>query len=528
MTTLQVWNVDDLARRYSSVLLSRRLVRAFAAATLVASVVLIGVGIVMPLFLPTVEREPSESLLALAALFGILAIAIALFLGLTYLYVRLLSALATGARRPITIFLLVALATTLVMGWVDVVRATGADAVGPWSFLAFGALLIHILTGAAFVVGPMELRRASADVRTVLAEPRAMQGIRAETARLLHLPDLRAFARPGRWRAWAFVGLSLLLEGFAFYWLLEWPDQLHRAAERPLPPGLAGMGHLTIVAGGCALMIAGLLIAFVLIRLLLRLARACRLKARRLTLRTAADVLEGDTRAPVLFLRSFEAEQVPLKGARVRWFLRAFDPGSEHGTLEEMIVQNLTYIGPVVAIADPSRAETPVGAARWRLDHDEWQRFVEQQITAAGLIVIGLAQSAGLRWEVEAVRRIPGARDKAIFVCPPESSQSADVLTRIADALGCDRNVLASRMGKGHALIGAHPSKEGPIVFAASELTEMAYYVALRACLVQLRAASGVATEASTTTGESPGTTIPGSPAARTPRTTPCTSARRS
>jgi hypothetical protein len=237
-------------------------------------------------------------------------------------------------------------------------------------------------------------------------------------------------------------------------------------------------------------------------------------------------VLEGDSRPPVLFLRSFEAEHVPLQGARVRWFLRAFDPGSEYGTLEEMIVQNLTYVGPIVAIADPSREETPVGAARWRLDHGEWQRFVEEQIKGAGLIVVGLARSAGLRWEVEALRRIPGAHDKAIFVVPPAASPGADRFAAVADALGCDREVLVSRLGSGHALMGAIPSRDAPTVFAASEVTEMAYYVALRACLAQLRLPSGFAIAASTATGESPGTTTPGSRGDRTPRTTPYTSAR--
>jgi hypothetical protein len=267
-------------------------------------------------------------------------------------------------------------------------------------------------------------------------------------------------------------------------------------------------------------------VGFAVIRLLLHLAKACRLKARRLTLRTAADVLEGDTRAPVLFLRSFEAEQVPLKGARVPWFLRAFDPGSEYGTLEEMIAQSLTYIGPVVAFADPSRADTPIGAARWRLDHDEWQRFVEQQIQAAGLIVIGLGQTAGLRWEVNAVRRIPGALEKTIFVCPPDSAQSMDRLDGVADALGCDLGLVISPAGQTCVLMAAHAPVGCPTVFVASELTEMGYYVALRSCLVQLRAASGVETAASTAAEESPGTATPGSPAARTPRTTPYTSAR--
>jgi len=251
------------------------------------------------------------------------------------------------------------------------------------------------------------------------------------------------------------------------------------------------------------------LLSFLLIRLLLALARRCRVKARRLALQTADEVVAGDPRAPVLFLRSFEEEQVPLQGARVPWFLRGFDPGSEHSTLEEMIVLNLTYVGPVVAVADPSRAVTPVGAARWRLDNDEWQRFVEQQIWNAGLIVIGLAETAGLRWEIEAVRRVPGALDKTIFVCPPRAGREAGPPASLAEALGCDDGALRSELRGAHALMAAGSSSGTPALFTASALSEMAYYVALRSSLLRLRGTIDSATAVSPATAGFPGTATP-------------------
>ena len=120
----------------------------------------------------------------------------------------------------------------------------------------------------------------------------------------------------------------------------------------------------------------------------------------------------------MLFLQSFETEHVPLTGARLPWTLRGFDPGAEYGTLEEMIVLGMTYLGPVVAVADPSQPEAPVGAARWRLKDDEWQCFVEMQIARARFIVVGLAETSGLWWEIEALKRSPGALSKTIFVSP--------------------------------------------------------------------------------------------------------------
>ena len=177
------------------------------------------------------------------------------------------------------------------------------------------------------------------------------------------------------------------------------------------------------------------------------------------------------------------------------WFLRGFRPGSEHGSLEEMLVLNLTYVGPVVAIGDPSQRDAPVGAARWRITDDEWQPFVEEQIRRAGLIIaIGLAETTGLRWEVDAVRRIDGALDKTIFVCPPDSVKNPEVRMLVTDALGCPRDSVAPLADDSYFLTAARAENGTPTLFTSSALTEMAYYVALRYCILRLHQTSGLET----------------------------------
>ena len=504
MVTPDLRNVDRIARRYSYVLLSRRLMRAVAAATFMGVVLVLGLALVMPVFLAFQPRQ-GGSLLPLLLIVLIMGVVLAGGGALTYGYVRLLSALARGARRPVTLLLLIVLPGTLMIGWLDVVRTVGPGPHGPLNALGFGALLMHVAIGAGLAVGPMELRRATAADLAVLAEPRAGTGTLAEVARLLHLPDVRTFRRQGRKRAVALVLLSLLFESLAFYALLDWPDGLIRGAEHPVPPGLSAVSPTMLAAAGVGLVLVGLGLSFLVCRLLLSLARRCRNGARRLALETATEAVAGDGRAPVLFLRSFEKEQVPLEGARVPWFLRGFDPGSEHGTLEEMIVLNLTYVGPVVAVADPSRAETPVGAARWHLPNDEWQRFVEQQIRGAGLIVIGLAGTAGLRWEIDTVRQSPGALDKTIFVCPPAAGPDEDTRARLAEAIGCADGTLRSTLRASFPLMATGSSTGRPAVFAASRFTEMAYYVALRSCLLELRGLeAGPAAPSGSGTGVSP------------------------
>ena len=243
-----------------------------------------------------------------------------------------------------------------------------------------------------------------------------------------------------------------------------------------------------IVPAAYAIVIAALSVSFMIIRLLLIAARRCRIRARRLALQTAADAVAANARAPVLFLRSLE-EHIPLTAAKVPWFLRVFDPGSEYKTLEEMIVLNLTYVGPVVAVADPARVEAPVGAARWRLRDDEWRHFVEEQIQAARLIVIGVAQTSGLRWEIEAVRRTPGALDKAIFICPPGTSQNLDVLAGLGAALDCGNAPIGGPPGShvthGEAISGG--TAAGLRVVSADRTG-----VLRRAAIVHASAASGV------------------------------------
>ena len=440
---------------------------------------------------PAPERPLLGSAVLLAGMMLMFAAFAALALAVTYLAIRMLAALATGAKGPISILLLLVVTATLLLGLFDVQQATGAS--GSLWWVGLGALLLHAAIGVGLVIGPIELRRATPGDRVVLAEPRAGTGIRAEIARLLHLPDTRAFSHRFRKRVWALAMVSLLFEGAAFYALLGWSEQLTKTAQRSLPA--SATSNPIFVAVVVAAVAAGVVASFGVCRLLVGIARRCRIKARRLTLEKAEDVVADDSRAPVLFLRSFAEDQVPLSAARVPWFLRGLDPGSEHGSLEEMLVLNLTYVGPVVAVGDPSQQRAPVGASRWRLSDDEWQRFVEEQIRRAGLIVIGLGESAGVRWEVDATRRITGAIDKTIFVCPPQLSRNPRVVTLIAEALGCSPGFAAPLANNACVLVAARDASATPTFFTAATLSEMAYYVAVRACLFRMRQATGIATE---------------------------------
>ena len=489
-TDVVVMDVTTLAGRYARVLISRRLLRAFAASTLTGAYMLLGLSIGFPAFILLTESTDGKVLLLVLLSVLVLAVSAAA-LGLVVLYVRVLSALARGSRRAITVLLTVVAVWLLVVVVGDVSIFLRPRVEVPLHFLALGALGIHIVIACGLVVGPFELRRSDEFARAVFAEPRLGAGLLVEICRLLDFPDIRALSRRNRVRAWSVLALSLVLEGAAFYTFLKWSTRFMDAAERPLPEAVV-VSPFVLVPSAIAFAIVTLYLSFLLNRLLLRWARRLRVRARRTTLESAQDVLASDSRPPVLFLRSFEKEQVPLTSARVHWALGAFDPGTEYGTLEEMVVLGLTYVGPVVAVADPSRGDAPVGAARWRLSDDEWQRFVEAQIARAGLVVVGVAATAGLRWEIEALGRSPGALEKTIFVCPPGTTREASVREHMASVVGRRPDVVENVSVPevpGHLLAAARMPDGTPTFFTSADLTETGYHAVIRAWLVKQRQA---------------------------------------
>jgi hypothetical protein len=456
--------------------------------TLTGVLVLLTAWVAFPVYFALIEPVPNAdaySRLGLAILVLPLIIAAVFVVGLIYL--RTLLALARGERR--ILIALMGIGVLALLGGVlqDIKVAMLPGDEFPLHFLALGAWFIHVLIDFALVVGPYELIRAGDFERGVLAEPRFGVGLLLEIGKLFDFPDVGALRRKGSVRLWSLLALSLFLEGVAFNTIFKSSTNLLDAAGATLSEvGMNKGVEAGVIKVGLTILFLGLG------RLFFIGARRLRVRARRKTLQSAAEVVATDPRPAVLFLRSFEKEQVTLAGARNPWLLRAFDPGAEYGTLEEMIVLGLTYVGPVVAVADPSRRDAPVGAARWRLSDDEWQRFVEAQIEGAGLIVVGVAETSGLWWEIEALKRSPGALAKTIFVCPPGTTRDRALLSKLTAVLGSsvdnpDRPALPDL--DEHVLAAARLPGCIPMLFVASELSEVAYHVALRAWLEKIRQA---------------------------------------
>lgn len=119
-----------------------------------------------------------------------------------------------------------------------------------------------------------------------------------------------------------------------------------------------------------------------------------------------------DSKAPILFLRPFEIDQLYVSN---RHFLskRKFSIKS----YEELLKKAVKNLGPFVAIGKPGDKLAPLGAARAYVDDDNWQETVIKLFKKAKLVLIFIDESEGVLWELEnAIKYLPP--DKVILCLP--------------------------------------------------------------------------------------------------------------
>jgi hypothetical protein len=201
-------------------------------------------------------------------------------------------------------------------------------------------------------------------------------------------------------------------------------------------------------------------------------------------LRFSLDALqEVDTRAPVLFLRAFKDDQIPLKPARLSAFGRVLELGRRPNSLDQLLLEEASPIGPVVGLGNPDDKRPPYGAARGYFDHKTWQEAVADLANNAILIVICIDDSAGIWWEVE---HLVGRRHlhKTLFVLHPRyasASENAAILQRIAE-WGSLAPGTPIGEGVSQSTIGFFQDKSGgTCVIRSSTFSRFAYLLTLRA-----------------------------------------------
>ena len=197
------------------------------------------------------------------------------------------------------------------------------------------------------------------------------------------------------------AGLTLAASGLADLVFGPSIGGLERAAALHVAP--SDLRTITLVAGLVLLVVGG-----IAVRLARMWSRASATRLRQL-----------DQRPPILYLRSFHDDALPLPSvvSARRPFLELFVPrGSD--PFEEAVAWELAPYGPVVAVGRPGRSLASLGAARDHLADDEWQAGVIERMAAARAIVIAIGATRGLHWEIGAIVANHHLA-KTIFLFPP-------------------------------------------------------------------------------------------------------------
>jgi hypothetical protein len=110
-----------------------------------------------------------------------------------------------------------------------------------------------------------------------------------------------------------------------------------------------------------------------------------------------------DRRPPVLFLRSFRDDLVPLAAPKAGFVYKLFNYTERNKSLDQILLEEGTALGPVVALGNPRDTVPPYGAARGYAEHRDWRRMVADLMEAASAIVICVDDTENLWWEMEHV-----------------------------------------------------------------------------------------------------------------------------
>lgn len=146
-------------------------------------------------------------------------------------------------------------------------------------------------------------------------------------------------------------------------------------------------------------LLAGLLLISPLTWKLLNVGR----RMRRLD---ALTLLERDPRAPVLFLRAFTDDDLP--DTAIIGMTR---------TIEQRLAKVLEPIGPIICIGRPGERHPELGAARFYVPDEAWQKAVEYFMRRAAAVVIMVSMSRGVLWEVDqALKKVEPQR---LLLCFP-------------------------------------------------------------------------------------------------------------
>jgi hypothetical protein len=194
----------------------------------------------------------------------------------------------------------------------------------------------------------------------------------------------------------------------------------------------------------------------------------------------------ADTRAPILFLRSFDDDQFdfkrPVWDVRGRWF----DLWSFRSNADEALIDEAAQYGPVVALGRPGETRAPFGALRHYATDEEWQSVIIDATRRAQAIVIVAGDSQGVLWEYDLLKR-EGLIDRTLLLFRPgtdEAAANCRALEAFSTVQGVEEDVK-----DGQHMVALLQTASGPVMLVARRHMAGAFMAAIRAhlqkCTVQ-------------------------------------------
>jgi hypothetical protein len=115
-----------------------------------------------------------------------------------------------------------------------------------------------------------------------------------------------------------------------------------------------------------------------------------------------AEQVERDHRPQILFLRSFQDDQVHLPEIGfIRRILRTFfSPAIRGRRLDHFLIELFSRYGPALALGNPGEKHLPFGAARVYCTHNCWKAKVAEIANRADYVLLVADSTPGVEWEI--------------------------------------------------------------------------------------------------------------------------------
>jgi hypothetical protein len=203
------------------------------------------------------------------------------------------------------------------------------------------------------------------------------------------------------------------------------------------------------------------------------IAALFRFLAGRLARLSAENLAQVDKRPPILFLRSFNEDQVRLDRPK-RGYIRGLMPVWGPSTVDRALLEEFTPLGPAVAIGVPGQ-RAPFGASRTYVSDSEWKETVAQIARGARAIVMVLDDTEGVNWELSHIVE-SGYLPKTICFLPPRlASRSEGAAQIIRKALLDNKTTLTEPLSE--ACVGWYLASNRQMTIVASASPSQASYI---------------------------------------------------